>query len=160
MEKLLLIPGPSPVVPRILEALAVPTVSHVSPEMGADLTAALENLKRIVFTTSGEPFIIAGAGTLSMEIALLNVAGEGRPGPRSVPGLFRRPDGADLRELRHRPRRRPEPVGKRGPARGAGRNARREKRYDVVAVTHVDTSTGACAPVEAYARILKDTGIL
>ncbi len=33
MEKLLLIPGPSPVHPRIIRGLAQPTVSHVGPEM-------------------------------------------------------------------------------------------------------------------------------
>ena len=34
-----------------------------------------------------------------MEIALLNVVGPGRPRPHPVPGLFRRPDGRDLRSF-------------------------------------------------------------
>jgi aspartate aminotransferase-like enzyme len=36
----------------------------------------------------------------------------------------------------------------------------REKSYSVVIATHVDTGTGACAPVEDYARILRGSGIL
>jgi len=74
-EKLLLIPGPSPVLPRILEALARPTVSHVGPEMIRDLRESCQNLKTIVFSEKGEPFIVSGAGTLSMEMALLNTVG-------------------------------------------------------------------------------------
>ena len=72
-EKLLLIPGPSPVVPRILDALAAPTVSHVGPEMAKDLREAGEDLKKVVFCPTSEAFIVTGAGTLlSLEIALLN----------------------------------------------------------------------------------------
>jgi len=76
-EKLLLIPGPTPVHPRILNALSQPTVSHVSPTLVAELKEALSNLKKIVFCQRGEPFIIAGAGTLAMEMALLNSVAKG-----------------------------------------------------------------------------------
>ncbi len=56
MDPLLLIPGPSPVVPRILEALAKPTLSHTSAGLAADVRETLEMLKACVFTASGEPF--------------------------------------------------------------------------------------------------------
>jgi aspartate aminotransferase-like enzyme len=36
-EKLLLIPGPTPVHPKILNALSQPTLSHVSPVFVAEL---------------------------------------------------------------------------------------------------------------------------
>src|SRR5512137_3139599 len=74
-EKLLMIPGPSPVVPRILDALAQPTVSHVGPEMVRELKESRENLKKIVLADDVEPFIVSGAGTLAMEMALLNTVG-------------------------------------------------------------------------------------
>src|SRR4030042_4690389 len=77
-EKLRLIPGPSPVHERILAALAKPTVAHTGPEMQAELKGGCENLKRIVFCSNGEAFIVAGAGTLSMEIAVLNTAAAGK----------------------------------------------------------------------------------
>lgn len=159
MEKLLLIPGPSPVHPRILAALAEPTVSHVSTEMAADLKEALDNLKKTVFTESGEPFIIAGAGTLSMEIAVLNVVG---PGDRVLvlsQGYFGDRMGQICdsfgipNEVVRCPWGRAVPPGELAAA--VERN-----RPVVVSVTHADTSTGACAPVKAYADILKDTGIL
>ncbi len=71
-EKLLMIPGPSPVHPRIINSLSIPTVSHVSPVLVGELKEALANLKKIVFCEKGEAFIVAGAGTLAMEMAILN----------------------------------------------------------------------------------------
>jgi alanine-glyoxylate transaminase / serine-glyoxylate transaminase / serine-pyruvate transaminase len=159
MEKLLLIPGPSPVVPRILRSLAEPTVSHVSPEMASDLSAALGNLKRIVFGENVEPFIIAGAGTLAMEIALLNVVSktdrvlilsQGFFGDRM--GQICESFGVSHDLIRSR----------WGRAVLPGELAAKiaEKKYDIVFSTHVDTATGACAPIAEYARILKGAGIL
>jgi len=159
MDKLLLIPGPSPVVPRILETLARPTVSHVAAEMAADLSLALENLKKIVFSAAGEPFLITGAGTLSMEVALLNlvsrddrvlVLSQGYFGDRM--GQICESFGVPFDILR-------SPWGSVVPPEDLAR-AVRTGSYALVAVTHVDTSTGACAPVKDYAEILKGTGLL
>jgi alanine-glyoxylate transaminase/serine-glyoxylate transaminase/serine-pyruvate transaminase len=159
MDKLLLIPGPSPVVPRILDALAEPTVSHVSPEMAADLGAARENLKRIVFSETAEAFIIAGAGTLSMEMALINIAA---PSDRVLvlsQGYFGDRMGQICETFGFAHDLVRCPWGRAVAAEDLEKKLR-EKAYDIVAVTHVDTSTGACAPVEDYARVLKNSGRL
>jgi len=96
-EKLLLIPGPSPVHRRILEALAEPTVTHVGPEMQVELKESCENLKKIVFCEKGESFLIAGAGTLAMEIALLNTAAkEDRILDRPADDLLQDPPGEEI----------------------------------------------------------------
>jgi alanine-glyoxylate transaminase/serine-glyoxylate transaminase/serine-pyruvate transaminase len=158
-EKLLLIPGPSPVVPRILDVLAQPTVSHVGPDMVRDLKEACENLKEIVFCESGEPFIISGAGTLSMEMALLNTVG---PGDRVLvlsQGYFGdrmaqicKAFGLDHDVL--------ECEWGRAVTPGELDRGLKAKNYNVVVCTHVDTATGACAPVEEYGQVLERTGSL
>jgi aspartate aminotransferase-like enzyme len=158
-EKLLLIPGPSPVLPRILEALGRPTVSHVGPEMVHDLRESCDNLKRIVFSEEGQPFIVAGAGTLAMEMALLNTAGpadrvlvlsQGYFGRRmaDVCGAF----GIDHDLLESE-------AGKAVVPEDLERRLA-EKSYNLVVCTHVDTATGACAPIEDYAAVLDRTGAL
>lgn len=158
-EKLLLIPGPSPVVPRILDVLAKPTVSHVGPDMVHDLKEACENLKKIVFCENGEPFIISGAGTLSMEMAVLNSAG---PGDRVLvlsQGYF----GQRMAQiclafgLEHDVL---ESEWGKAVTAGELEQRLRAKNYNVVVCTHVDTATGACAPVEEYSRVLEKTGAL
>jgi alanine-glyoxylate transaminase/serine-glyoxylate transaminase/serine-pyruvate transaminase len=157
--KLLLIPGPSPVVPRILDALALPTVSHVGPDLGHDLKEACENLKKIVFSGTGEPFIVAGAGTLSMEMAVLNTAG---PGDRVLvlsQGYFGdrmaqicKAFGIDHDVL--------ECAWGRAVTPRELDHKLKARSYKVVVCTHVDTATGACAPVEEYAQVLEKTGSL
>ncbi len=155
--KLLLIPGPSPVVPRILDALARPTVSHVGPEMARDLREACENLKKIVFCANGEPFIVAGAGTLSMEMALLNTAGpsdrvlvvsQGYFGQRMAQICAAFGLSHDVLECEWGRAVTPAELEER----------LRAKNYNVVVCTHVDTATGACAPVEDYAQVLDKSG--
>jgi alanine-glyoxylate transaminase/serine-glyoxylate transaminase/serine-pyruvate transaminase len=158
-EKLLLIPGPSPVVPRILEALALPTVSHVSPEMARDLLEAGENLKKIVFSASGEPFIVAGAGTLAMEMAILNTAGRDDRVLILSQGYFgdRMTQICQAFGLAHDVLACPWGLAVTPQAL---EERLKTANYNVVACTHVDTATGACAPVEEYAEVLDKTGAI
>jgi len=158
-EKLLLIPGPSPVHPRILQALAQPTVSHVSAVFAEELSALLANLKLIVFCGQGEPFIIAGAGTLSMEMALVNTIGRGEKALILSQGYF----GERMAQIC-------ESFGLGGDvlASAWGQAVPPEEleqklaagHYDAVIATHVDTATGACAPIKDYARVLRGRGLL
>ena len=153
-EKLLLIPGPTPVHPRIIQSLSLPTVSHVGVEFVEEFMQALANLKKIVFCESGEPFIIAGAGTLAMEMAVLNtikrgerflILSQGYFGARMA-GIARSFDLAfDIIES--------EP-GEAVPAEKLTAKIS-EKSYAAVVCTHVDTATGACAPIKDYAEAVK-----
>jgi aspartate aminotransferase-like enzyme len=127
--------------------------------MGHDLKEACENLRQIVFCEGGEPFIVAGAGTLAMEMGLLNAAG---PGDRVLvlsQGYFGqrmadicRTFGLDYEVLESEWGRAvtPRELDQRLKARN----------FNVVVCTHVDTSTGACAPVEEYSQVLERTGSL
>jgi len=158
-EKLLLIPGPTPVHPRIINSLSLPTVSHVSPTLVTELKEALSNLKKIVFCEKGEPFIVAGAGTLAMEMALLNTVAKGERLLVLSQGFFAErmaqiaqtfAHDYDIIESEWGKAVLPEELEKKIT----------ENKYAVVVSTHVDTCTGACAPVKGYADVLKDKDIL
>lgn len=153
-EKLLLIPGPTPVHPRIIQTLALPTISHLSPEFVADFKEALANLKKIVFCERGESFIIAGSGTLAMEMALLNTVETGERFLVISQGYFGQRMAEigksfgienDILQCAWGKAVLPEELEK-----ALGR-----EEYAAVFATHVDTATGACAPVKDYADILK-----
>ena len=153
-EKLLLIPGPSPVHPRIIQSLSQPTVSHVSPTLVAEMKEALVNLKKIVFCTEGEAFIVAGAGTLAMEMALLNTAAKGERVLVLSQGYFGQrmaqigmAFGIECDVIQ-------SPWGKAVLPQELEERLS-DQSYSVVCSTHVDTATGASAPVRDYARILK-----
>ncbi len=152
-EKLLLIPGPTPIHPRILNALSQPTVSHVSSVHVSELKEALENLKNIVFCQKGEPFIVAGAGTLAMEMALLNSVAEGERVLILSQGFFgqrmnkiAQSFGLDSDLLQSEEGKAVEPE--------VLRDRISQKNYTAVVATHVDTATGICAPIDEYALII------
>ena len=155
-EKLLLIPGPTPVHPRILNALSQPTISHVSPIHVAELKEALANLKNIAFCQKGEPFIVAGAGTLAMEMALLNSVTKGERVLVLSQGFFgqrmekiAQSFGLDCDILQSEEGKAVEPE--------VLRNRIFQKNYTAVVATHVDTATGICAPVLEYSRIISES---
>jgi len=154
-EKLLLIPGPTPVHPKILNALSQPTLSHVSPVFVAELKEALANLKKIVFCERGESFIVAGAGSLAMEMALLNtiakrervlVLSQGFFGQRMEKIAQSFGLNCDILQSDEGKAVEPEVLG----------NRISQKAYTAVVATHVDTATGVCAPVGEYARIIRE----
>ncbi len=158
-EKLLLIPGPTPVHPRILNNLSKPTISHVSPTLVTELKQSLSNLKKIVFCQNGESFIVAGAGTLAMEMALLNtvrvgerilVLSQGFFGQRMAQIAQAFGLDYDIIECEWGKAVLPEELEK----------SLAEVKYEAVVCTHVDTCTGGCAPVNEYARVIKNHNLI
>lgn len=153
-DVLTMIPGPSPVDRRVLEALGQPTVSHLAPTLVAAMESALASFRTLCRSRSAQPFIVAGGGTLAMEMALVNTAPQGGRVLVVSQGYFgdryaelARAFGLDADVLQSE-------WGTAVPV-----DALRERlghgRFDAVTVTHVDTSTGTCAPVAEYAEVLR-----
>ncbi len=153
-ETLTMIPGPTPVHPRILAALARPTVSHVAPAFVETFKRALADFRALCQSTAGQPFIVSGGGTLSMEIALVNLVAPGQRVLVVSQGYFgdrygelAAAFGISCDVLR-------SAWGRAVPPAEVAEHLSRG-RYAAVTVTHVDTSTGTAAPVEAYVDILR-----
>ena len=154
-EQLLLIPGPTPVHPRIINSLSLPTVSHVSPVFVEEFKQSLIDLKVIVSCNQGQAFIVSGAGTLAMEMALVNTVGPGEKILVLSQGYF----GNRMQEIAHSFGLRCEVL--ESPWGEAVLPFELEEKieaenYAAVVATHVDTATGACAPVKEYARVIKE----
>jgi aspartate aminotransferase-like enzyme len=154
-EKLLLIPGPTPVHPRIINRLSLPTVSHVSPVFVREFKEALSNVKKIVFCERGKSFLIAGAGTLAMEMTLVNLLGKGEKVLVVSQGYFgqRMGDIAERFGFEYDVIESPwgsavQPDQLRGQLD--------KKDYSLVVSTHVDTATGSCAPVKEYGQAVRE----
>ena len=148
-ETLTMIPGPTPVHPRILAALAKPTVSHVAPVFVEAFRAALNDFRSLCQSESGQPFLVAGGGTLAMEMALVNVVAPGESILVISHGYFgdRYADLASAFGIRCEVLR-----SEWGHAVSPDEVAQRLKAgsFAAVTITHVDTATGTAAPVEAY----------
>ncbi|NIN52557.1 MAG: alanine--glyoxylate aminotransferase family protein, partial [Nitrososphaeria archaeon] len=76
-RKLLMIPGPINFDPSVLRALSTPTPSMLSPSFTKAFGETLTDLRKLVFTEKAQPIVVAGSGTLAMDIAVLNLIDEG-----------------------------------------------------------------------------------
>ena len=74
--KLLMIPGPIQFDHEVVRALSKMTCSHVDPEFREIFGDTLRGFRQI-FRSEGQPFVIAGSGTLAMEMAATNVIQRG-----------------------------------------------------------------------------------
>jgi len=152
---LTMIPGPTPVDERILAALARPTVSHLAPAFVESFGACLANLREIAISEIAQPFVVAGSGTLAMEMALVNLVASDEALLVVSQGYFgdRWGELADAFGIRCDRLQAewgqtisPQQLQQRLDAGS----------YAAVAMTHVDTSTGAAAPVADYCEMLRD----
>jgi len=149
---LLMIPGPINFDPGVLRALSAPTAGHTSPEFVALFGETLDRMKQVFAAPTGVPFVIAGSGTLAMDIAAANltepgdralVVSTGYFGDRMATILERY--GAQVMTLR-------APVGEVVPLDQVEAELARAKPK-IFALTHVDTSTGVAVDVRALAQL-------
>ncbi len=80
MREYLLIPGPTPIPPRVLKAMIQPIIGHRSPEYGEILKRVIENLK-YVFQTENDILLFSSSGTGGMEASIVNLLS---PGDRAI----------------------------------------------------------------------------
>jgi alanine-glyoxylate transaminase / serine-glyoxylate transaminase / serine-pyruvate transaminase len=148
---LLMIPGPTPVAPDVLAALAEPVRSHTGPENAATMLRIQVGIRELMGSAQARVYCFAGSGTLAMEAALVNHAA---PGDRVVVishGYF----GDRFTEVA-------TALGMRSDAlrvewgQHADTDALRALILDgdqpaLVCMTHVDTSSGVLAECAALA---------
>src|SRR5207248_3195580 len=83
-SRLLLGPGPSSIHPRVLLAMALPTIGHLDPEFLALMDRIQGGLRRLFGTQNGVTFAVSGTGMAGMETCLCNLL---EPGDRAVIGI-------------------------------------------------------------------------
>ena len=99
-RKLLMIPGPIQVKPPdVLAAMSVPTDSHISPDFIERYGHSLDLLKEVFLAPVGQPFVVAGSGTLAMDMAVVNLVEPGDEPPGGQFRLFRCPLPGPLQPL-------------------------------------------------------------
>lgn len=153
-RKLLMIPGPTNVDPAVLRALSRPTLAHTDSDFVEIFKETLENLKK-VFMTKSDVFVIAGSGTVALEMAVANVIEPGDKILNTVAGFFgdyfvkiSKVHGAEAKVL--------EVPGGKCVKPEQVKAALKDGGYKAVTVTHVDTSTGIVNPIKEIGEIVKE----
>jgi alanine-glyoxylate transaminase / serine-glyoxylate transaminase / serine-pyruvate transaminase len=157
--RLLLGPGPSPVHPRVMRALAAPVIGHLDPEL-IRLLDDTRGLLREVFRTSNDlALAVSGTGMAGMEAVLGSLL---EPGDRLVvcaAGFF----GQRMAELAGRMGVLVAKVEKEWGEVFAPEEveaAVAEAKPRAVAIVHAETSTGALQPMDALGEIAHRHGAL
>lgn len=157
-KEILLVPGPTPVVDEIYDALASETRGHTDPRFVEIYKRALENTKKL-FNTDGEVYVIAGSGTLAMEMAIVNTVAEGERilvishgyfGDRFTPLAKAYGIEVDVLQAQWGERVAIEDV----------QQALEKNNYKAVTVTHADTSTGVASDLELLIPLIKQQDAL
>jgi aspartate aminotransferase-like enzyme len=152
-KKLVMIPGPTPTVRTINDQMGRETVAFGDPEFVKDFRELIVDLKEM-WRVDGECFVVAGTGTMAMEMAVANVTKRGDNvlivsngffGDRFIDICTRKGLNVDVLSAEWGDVVTPEAVEAK----------LKEKNYAAITVTHVDTSTGARAPIEKIGEVMK-----
>lgn len=154
-----MIPGPIEFEPEVLAAMAVPSPSHMDLDFARVFGRALVNMREVFQAPSGQPFAIAGTGTLAMELAAANVVEAGDRVVVVNTGYFGDRMGRILERLGATAEHVRAPIGE-VPSLEAIEQAVSRGPCKAVCVTHVDTSTAVLTPIEAIAKVAKKHGAL
>jgi serine---pyruvate transaminase len=158
-KRYLLTPGPTPVPPEVLAALAEPVVHHRSRDYRDIYERCLTRLRE-VYRTQNDVLVFTTSGTGAFESAVANLT---TPGERQLvlsAGNFGerwagmvKAFGADLVHVKLEWGETPEPEDLRSALGDAG-------DVRVVYLTHSETSTGVVCDVQALAAVAKEAGAL
>jgi alanine-glyoxylate transaminase/serine-glyoxylate transaminase/serine-pyruvate transaminase len=159
-ERILLGPGPSLTSPRVMRAMAAPTLSHLDPLMVRLLDDVRERLARCFQAADKSfAFAVSGTGTSGMETCVANLVKEGTRATVVVSGYFGdrlaqmcERYGAAVTRLDVEWGRACDPDALRRQLKATG--------ADVVAMVHAETSTGVLNPMEQMAAVAREHGAL
>ena len=158
--RLLMGPGPSDVHPRVLAALAQPTIGHLDPQFLAILNQVREMLQVVFQTRNPLTLAVSGTGSAGMETCVVNLIEPGDAMLVCIAGVF----GTRMKDVAQRAGAKvtaievpwgqvftPEQVRAAMQAHGP---------FKVVGIVHAETSTGAAQPIPALSQVVHEAGAL
>lgn len=159
-RKLLMIPGPIEFTPEVLASLSLPTTSHVAPNFIDVFGQALERLRTVFASPSGQPFVVAGSGTLAMDMAAANLVQGGDRALVVNTGYFSDRFGAILERYGAAVTHVRASAPGECPSAAEANAALSSGPYAIMTITHVDTSTAVRAPVRELSALGRRHGAL
>lgn len=159
-RRVLMGPGPSDVAPRVLEALAKPTVGHLDPAY-LDIMDATGHMLRQVFRTDNElTLAVSGTGSAGMEACVANLIEPGDVMLVCIQGVF----GLRMADVAERygavVHRLEVPWGETFEPQQIADALTDHPSTKVLGIVHAETSTGAHQPLEEISRHVHDAGAL
>ena len=153
----LLGPGPSPVNPRVLQALSLPVVGHLDPKFLELMDQSMAMLREVFQTKNRLALPMSGTGSAGMETCFVNLIEPGDAVLIGVNGVF----GTRMVDVAQRCGAQVDTVEAQwgmalDPAQFGA--ALEKKSYKLAAVVHAETSTGVLQPLEEIAALVHEHG--
>jgi alanine-glyoxylate transaminase / serine-glyoxylate transaminase / serine-pyruvate transaminase len=155
----LLGPGPSPVHPRVLQAMALPVVGHLDPKFLEIMDQSMAMLREVFQTNNRLALPMSGTGSAGMETCFVNLIEAGDAVLIGVNGVF----GTRMVDVAQRCGAQVDTIDAEwGTALDAQnfKSALAKKQYKIVALVHAETSTGVLQPLEDVAKLVHESGAL
>ncbi|KAF2117504.1 pyridoxal phosphate-dependent transferase [Lophiotrema nucula] len=151
----LMIPGPIEFDDAVLESMSHYSESHVGQPFVNTFGEVLSNLRKLFQTTdpSAQPFILSGSGTLGWDQVAANLIEPGEEALVLHTGYFADSFADCLETYGAKATQIKAPIGDR-PQLDEVEKALKEKKYKLVTVTHVDTSTGVLSELKALSELV------
>src|SRR5215210_1333134 len=150
-QRILLGPGPSDVPPRVLAALARPTIGHLDPVFLRLMDEIREGLREVFRTTNELTLAVSGTGSAGMETCLVNLLEPGDTALVCVNGVF----GQRMADVAQRCGAKVDTIAAPwGRAFDQADVVERiaATRPNLVGIVHAETSTGVHQPVDRLAE--------
>ncbi|HEX4929721.1 MAG TPA: alanine--glyoxylate aminotransferase family protein [Gaiellaceae bacterium] len=158
-KRYLFTPGPTPVPPHVLAALAEPVLHHRAPDFREVYARVLGRLKE-VHRTENDVLLFTCSGTGAFESAIVSLCS---PGERILAvsagsfgerwGSMARTFGCEVEELKYA-------WGETPTADDLQRKLAEIDPVSLVVLVHSETSTGVVADIQALAAVAKEAGAL
>ncbi|KAH7890719.1 alanine-glyoxylate transaminase [Phlebopus sp. FC_14] len=153
-HKLLVIPGPIEVTDEVLYANAHPSMSHMSLDFASVFGDCIRMTRQILYSKDAQPFLISGSGTLGWDQVSANLVEPGENALVLNCGYFAdsfadclQTYGAKVDQLK-------ADVG--GVVQEADiETTLKSKKYKIITVTHVDTSTAVLSNIKGVAEVVQ-----
>jgi len=156
-----MIPGPVEISPTVLAATSVPPPGHTAARLIEAFGNSLERMRQVwQADAASQPFLLAGSGTLAMEVAAANLV---EPGDRVLvinTGFFSERMAEILRRAGAKVTELAPPLGEAPGTDEVRETLRGGGPFKALFATHVDTSTGVRVDPEPLCRLARDAGAL
>lgn len=158
--RMLMGPGPSDVNPRVLAAMARPTLGHLDPQFLTILNDVREMLQAVFQTKNQMTLAVSGTGSAGMETCVVNLIEPGDKMLICIAGVF----GMRMKDVAQRAGAAVTaievPWGQVFTAEQVGEAIRQHGPFKVVGIVQAETSTGAAQPIEPISRVVHEAGAL
>ncbi len=159
-QRILLGPGPSDVPPRILSALASPTIGHLDPQYLRIMDEARAMIREVFSTSNEMTMATSGTGSAGMEMCVVNLIEPGDEMIVCVNGVF----GSRMRDVAQRCGATVHSIeadwGRIVEPSAVAAALADHPNTKVLGIVHAETSTGAHQPLVEISQLVHDAGAL